>query len=190
MTAFLEEACGLHYRCRYNRTACFYHKMMEKIALSVISFIREKMPQIIDDNDEFRAPDVAAPPLSTAAAGGISTTVVAAPPLPPLPGHLQDLIERTPGYVEAASSANTRRADTAGWRHFSAWCRRQNLSPPRNRKSSDSTLSPAPPCTTVRGDNVNSVSTIERRLSAIVWICSQRGTPPCPGRRKRSSRGI
>jgi hypothetical protein len=36
------------------------------------------MPQIIDENSGFCAPDVAAPPLSTAEAGGISTTVVAA----------------------------------------------------------------------------------------------------------------
>lgn len=47
---------------------------------------------------------------------------------------------------------------------------------PRNRNSSGSTLSPAPPRTAERDDKANGVSTIERRLSAIVWNCSQRGT--------------
>ncbi|MBN9052184.1 MAG: integrase, partial [Rhizobiales bacterium] len=60
--------------------------------------------------------------------------VAAAPasPLPAnagLPAHLQDLTERARGYVEAASSANTRKAYASDWKHFSAWCRRQNLSP-------------------------------------------------------------
>lgn len=38
-----------------------------------------------------------------------------------------------------------------------------------------------------RGGKPNTVSTIERRLAAIGWNCAQRGTPHCPGRRKRSS---
>ncbi|OBZ97455.1 integrase (plasmid) [Pararhizobium polonicum] len=99
---------------------------------------------------------------------------------PPLPAHLQDLTERACGYVEAASSANTRKAYASDWKHFSAWCRRRNLSP----------LPPDPQVvglyitacasgsavgTTARGDKPNSVSTIERRLSAIGWNCTQRG---------------
>ena len=50
-------------------------------------------------------------------------------PSPPLPAHLRDLTDRARTYVEAASSANTRRAYAADWKHFTAWCRRQNLSP-------------------------------------------------------------
>ena len=46
-----------------------------------------------------------------------------------LPGHLQDLTDRARGYVEAASSLNTRKAYASDWKHFSAWCRRSNLSP-------------------------------------------------------------
>lgn len=46
-----------------------------------------------------------------------------------LPGHLQDLTDRARGYVEAASSVNTRKAYASDWKHFSAWCRRSNLSP-------------------------------------------------------------
>ncbi len=54
-------------------------------------------------------------------------------PVPPtssnLSGHLQDLTDRARGYVEAASSINTRKAYASDWKHFSAWCRRSNLSP-------------------------------------------------------------
>jgi len=99
---------------------------------------------------------------------------------PALPAHLQDLTERARGYVEAASSANTRRAYAADWKHFTAWCRRQNLP----------TLPPDPEVvglyitacasggaigTAARGAKSNSVATIERRLSAISWNLVQRG---------------
>ncbi|HCL66692.1 MAG TPA: integrase [Rhizobium sp.] len=101
---------------------------------------------------------------------------------PPLPAHLEQLTNRARCYVEAASSANTRRAYAAGWKHFAAWCRRQNLSP----------LPPDPQVvglyitacafgsaigTATRGMKPNTVSTIERRLSAIGWNCAQRGMP-------------
>jgi hypothetical protein len=46
-----------------------------------------------------------------------------------MPAHLELLADRARGYVDAASSNNTRKAYTADWKHFSAWCRRQNLSP-------------------------------------------------------------
>ncbi len=46
-----------------------------------------------------------------------------------LPGHLQYLTDRARGYVEAASSVNTRKAYASDWKHFSAWCRRSDLSP-------------------------------------------------------------
>lgn len=58
----------------------------------------------------------------------------------PLPAQLQNLIERARFYVEAASSANTQTANAFDRKHFSARCRRQNLSPSlRTRKSSGST---------------------------------------------------
>ncbi|MER8583562.1 integrase, partial [Mesorhizobium sp. M1423] len=52
------------------------------------------------------------------------------PPLPAianpsLPAHLEALAGRARDYIEAASSANTRRAYAADWKHFSSWCRRQ-----------------------------------------------------------------
>ncbi|SFQ54179.1 site-specific integrase [Nitratireductor indicus] len=96
------------------------------------------------------------------------------PDASPLPDHLENLAGRARGYLEAASSANTRRAYSADWKHFSTWCRRQGLGiiPPSPQTvglyitacaSGDS------------GGKPNSVSTIERRLSALSWNYSQRG---------------
>ncbi|MBN9067856.1 MAG: site-specific integrase [Rhizobiales bacterium] len=91
-----------------------------------------------------------------------------------LPGHLEVLAGRARDYVEAASSANTRRAYAADWRHFAFWCRRQGFE-----------LMPPDPQTvglyitalasgTAPGAK-KSVSTIERRLSALTWNFAQRG---------------
>ncbi|MBU4527609.1 MAG: site-specific integrase [Hoeflea sp.] len=101
-------------------------------------------------------------------------------PSPPLPAHLQDLTDRARTYVEAASSANTRRAYSSDWKHFSSWCRRQNLSPlPPDPEvvglyitacASGSAMG-----TAKHSGKPNSVSTIERRLAAIGWNCTQRG---------------
>lgn len=93
-----------------------------------------------------------------------------------LPGHLQGLADRARDYVEAASSANTRRAYASDWRHFASWCRRQGFS-----------LIPPDPQTvglyitalasgTDAGEK-KSVSTIERRLSSLTWNYAQRGQP-------------
>ncbi|RUZ70918.1 site-specific integrase, partial [Mesorhizobium sp. M7A.F.Ca.US.006.01.1.1] len=78
----------------------------------------------------------------------------------------------------AASSANTRRAYAADWKHFCAWARRQHLE----------VLPPDPQvvglyitaCASgkVAGDKKpNAVSTIERRLSSLTWNFSQRAQP-------------
>lgn len=93
-----------------------------------------------------------------------------------LPPSLQRLTDRARDYVEAASSANTRRAYAADWKHFAAWCRRHGFE----------LLPPAPPTvglyvtacasgTATPGGRPNSVSTIERRLSALAWNYAQRG---------------
>lgn len=95
-----------------------------------------------------------------------------------LPTHLERLADRARDYIEAASSANTRRAYASDWKHFSGWCRRQGLE----------VLPPSPltvglyitACASgaATADRVpNSVSTIERRLSALTWNYTQRGTP-------------
>lgn len=98
------------------------------------------------------------------------------PPLPVqshetgrVPGHVEVHADRARGYLEAASSANTRRAYASDWRHFADWCRRQGFDP----------LSPDPQViglyiTDLVGGG-KSVSTIERRLSSLSWNFAQRG---------------
>lgn len=105
-------------------------------------------------------------------------TAPAVQPISGLPAHLEGLAERARDYVEAASSANTRRAYAADWKHFCAWARRQHLD----------VLPPDPQvvglyitaCASgkVTGDKKpKAVSTIERRLSSLTWNFSQRGQP-------------
>ncbi|MBA9036722.1 hypothetical protein HNR29_007310, partial [Rhizobium leguminosarum] len=101
-------------------------------------------------------------------------------PSSPLPGHLQDLTDRARGYVEAASSANTRKAYASDWKHFSAWCRRSNLSPLPSPPLTSADRRPlhhrfALPVPLNAGAKANSVSTIERRLSSLSWNYAQRG---------------
>jgi len=103
---------------------------------------------------------------------------VAAGEQPRLPSHLETLADRARDYIEAASSANTRRAYASDWKHFASWCRRQGVE-----------MFPPDPLTvglyitacasgTVTGDKkANSVSTIERRLSSLTWNFAQRGQP-------------
>lgn len=158
------------------------------------------MAQISEQNSKNHVEEHAAPSESTAAGddvfhvqspAGIPMLSAGLPsPLPEasagVPAHLQQLAERARGYVEAASSVNTRKAYAADWKHFSAWCRRQNLSPlPPDPHAvglyitacaSGSAVGSARG-TAARGAKPNTVSTIERRLSAIGWNCAQRGQP-------------
>ena len=78
--------------------------------------------------------ETSAPFLSTAAGRDVSAPEVSgASPLPSLagggetPAHLASLADRARGYVQAASSANTRKAYAADWKHFSA-CHSTSLS--------------------------------------------------------------
>lgn len=94
------------------------------------------MAQIIEQNTKNHVEETSAPSLSTASGGDVSASEVSGDsPLPslagedPTPPHLANLADRARGYVEAASSANTRKAYAADWKHFSAWCRRSNLTP-------------------------------------------------------------
>ncbi|TPL71398.1 site-specific integrase [Mesorhizobium sp. B2-3-15] len=97
---------------------------------------------------------------------------------PRLPAHLDALADRARDYVEAASSANTRRAYAADWKHFASWCRRQGIEmfPPDPQVVGLYITACASGKAT--GDKKpNSVSTIERRLSSLTWNFSQRGQP-------------
>ena len=107
------------------------------------------------------------------------------PPLPVvskprLPAHLDALADRARDYVEAASSANTRRAYASDWKHFASWCRRQGFSllPPDPQVVGlyITALASGSATGSASGDK-KSVSTIERRLSSLTWNFAQRGQP-------------
>jgi len=90
-----------------------------------------------------------------------------------LPTHLEKLADRARDYVEAASSANTRRAYAADWKHFCAWCRRQSFDPSRPDPQTVGLYITAQASGT--GRDKKAVATIERRLSSLTWNYAQRG---------------
>jgi hypothetical protein len=92
------------------------------------------------------------------------------------PVHLASLAYRARGYVEAASSADTRKAYAADWKHFSAWCRRSNLDPlPPHLQTVGLYITACASGSAERAVKANSVSTIERRLSSLTRNYAQRG---------------
>lgn len=112
-------------------------------------------------------------------------TQAPSPPLPAaatsrLPAHLDALANRARGYVEAASSASTRRAYASDWKQFASWCRRQgfSLTPPDPQTVGlyITALASGSAAGTASADK-KSVATIERRLSALTWNYAQRGQP-------------
>jgi len=134
--------------------------------------IADDLPDIVDVFMEMsRAAE--APPAG-AETPSPSLPAVAAPRLP---AHLDALADRARDYVEAASSSNTRRAYQSDWKHFSSWCRRQGVEmlPPDPQVVGLYITACASGKAT--GDKKpNSVSTIERRLSALTWNYTQRGS--------------
>lgn len=95
-----------------------------------------------------------------------------------LPAHLERLAERARTYVEAASSTNTRRAYASDWKHFSAWCRRQQLNPlPPDPQVVGLYITACASGAATAAKKPNSVSTVERRLSSLTWNFAQRGQP-------------
>ncbi|ACM39369.1 site-specific integrase [Agrobacterium vitis] len=141
------------------------------------------MAHIIEQNTEVQVEETSAPSLSTGAGRDVSAPQVSAEsPLPSLagddhpPAHLVSLADRARTYVEAASSANTRKAYASDWKHFAAWCRRSNLVPlPPHPQTVGLYITACASGTAERGSKANSVSTIERRLSSLSWNYSQRG---------------
>ncbi|MVA56484.1 site-specific integrase [Agrobacterium vitis] len=122
--------------------------------------------------------------LSTVAEGDVCAQQP--PPLPSTlsedqtPAHLTSLASRARDYVEAARSANTRKAYACDWKHFTAWCRRSNLAPlPPDPQTVGLYITACASGETVskpaHGSKANSVSTIERRLSSLSWNYAQRG---------------
>jgi hypothetical protein len=98
-----------------------------------------------------------------------------ADPCPALPAHHERLADRARGYVDAASSANTRRAYASDWRHFVSWCRRQALDAQTPDPQTVGLYITACGGASASNRKPNSVSTIERRLSSLAWNYAQRG---------------
>lgn len=76
----------------------------------------------------------------------------------------------------ATRSPNTRRAYAADWKHYAAWCRREGrdlLAP--DPQAIGTYLNDCAIGTRSVGGRRNALSTIERRLSALVWAYLQRG---------------
>lgn len=85
------------------------------------------MAPTVDENGENHPREHAAPPGSMAVPADVfagQAPVGLPSPLPGasarLPARLQDLTDRARTYVEAASSATTRRAYASDWKHFAA----------------------------------------------------------------------
>ncbi|MGO7042169.1 site-specific integrase [Rhizobium acaciae] len=145
------------------------------------------MAQIIEQKSKNHVEATSALSLNTAAERDVSAPEVSGDgPLPSsvaedeTPAHLASLADRARSYVEAASSANTRKAYAADWKHFSAWCRRSNMAPlPPHPQTVGlyitACASGSAGGTASRGAKANSVSTIERRLSSLSWNYTQRG---------------
>lgn len=144
--------------------------MTDNLALSDVLFIIERMVPKPDETIENDAGSTPLPSAAAAAPVGNSAVSVPAGDL----AHLRGLADRARDYVEAASSVNTRLAYASDWKHFSGWCRRQQLE----------VLPPDPQtvglyitaCASGQATGApNAVSTIERRLSALSWNFAQRG---------------
>ena len=145
------------------------------------------MVRISEQNSEIHVEESSAPSLSTASDRDVSAPEGSSDsPLPSVvvenqtPAHLAGLADRARGYVEAASSANTRKAYASDWKHFAAWCRRSNLAPlPPHPQTVGLYITACASGSTAgtpsRGAKANSVSTIERRLSSLTWNYAQRG---------------
>lgn len=95
-----------------------------------------------------------------------------------LPAHLEHLADRAREYVEAASAPNTRRAYDSDWKHFTSWCRRQDLEhlPPDPQVVGLYITACASGAATANRKSA-AVSSIERRLSALSWHYRQLGQP-------------
>lgn len=116
---------------------------------------------IDDERDERDAPDDASIALPAHVAGS---------------GTLDRLVDTARDYARAATAENTNKAYAADWKHFARWCRLKGTDP----------LPPSPEMIGLYLADVAaptgpspalSVSTIERRLSGLVWNYAQRGFP-------------
>ena len=89
-------------------------------------------------------------------------------------GALDRLVENARDYAKASTAENTNKAYAADWKHFARWCRLKGTDPlPPSAEMIGLYLTdlaaPTGPSPAL------SVSTIDRRLSGLVWNYAQRG---------------
>lgn len=179
-----------------NRLTCRDVKRNDNLALSFVLLLIVEMASQSDETGENHPQHGSSRPESPSGPVGISPAESAdveadtlngeaEPAKPPLAPHtyplsteLEQLAGRARDYVEAASSANTRRAYASDWKHFLSWCRRQGFAGlPPNPQVVGLYITACAAGTPPNGGKGNSVATIERRLSALTWNFAQRGQP-------------
>ena len=89
-------------------------------------------------------------------------------------GTLDRLVDTARDYAKASTAENTNKAYAADWKHFARWCRLKGAEPlpPSSEMIGLYLADLAAP---TNGSPTLSVSTIERRLSGLVWNYAQRG---------------
>ena len=94
-----------------------------------------------------------------------------------LPAKLEPLAQTARAYARAATSQNTNRAYTAGWRDYLRWRARQGLNLRPLADPECVGLYCVAMASAAAGGRARTVATIERRLSALVWQFAQRSLP-------------
>lgn len=95
-------------------------------------------------------------------------------------GTLDRLVDTARDYAKASTAENTNKAYAADWKHFSRWCRLKGTEPlPPSPEMIGLYLTdlaaPSGPSPSQWASRPLSVSTIDRRLSGLVWNYAQRG---------------
>src|SRR4051794_31863577 len=94
-----------------------------------------------------------------------------------VPAPLSRLAERARDYARAAQAPNTVRAYAADWRHYCAWLAAQGFGElPPDPERVGLYITACASGTGSASGRPDSVRTIERRLAAIGWTYTQRGS--------------
>ena len=88
-------------------------------------------------------------------------------------GRLDRLVQTARDYAQASTAENTNKAYAADWRHFTRWCRLKGVEP-LEPQAEIIGLYLSDLAAPAQGVGL-SVSTIERRLSGLTWMYTQRG---------------
>ena len=150
--------------------------MSNKFALSDVKTYATDMPKKPSQNDEKSR---AAPPAPANAdkrdeGDRPAENAISVPNSVAASGSLERLVETARDYAAQATAENTNKAYLADWKHFASWCRRRGatqFTPDPQLIGLYITELAAPQ----DASPALAVSTIERRLSGLVWNYQQRG---------------